>query len=66
MFTLFLELIGFIFFGVMMYLVADVFNLSFTFQCYTNEKDIAFNLWMKKLEKCNKPYYMSVYLYEDA
>lgn len=57
---------GFIFFGVTMYLVADVFNLSFTFQCYINEKNMAFNLWMKRLEKSNQPYYMSNYLYEDA
>ena len=66
MFTLFLELVGFITFGIMMSTVADAFNSSFSFQSYVNEKNIYFNLWMKKLEKSNKPNFMSVHLYEDA
>jgi hypothetical protein len=65
LFVLFLEFVGFCFFGLMMYSVSAAFSGGFDFDKYADTKmDDAF-IWMKKLEKSNHPYYLNARLYTD-
>ena len=65
LFVLFLEFVGFCFFGLMMYSVANAFSDGFSFEIYAeNKMDEAF-IWMRKLEKSNHPYYLNSLLYTE-
>jgi voltage-gated potassium channel len=65
LFVLFLEFVGFCFFGLMMYSVSAAFKGGFDFDIYADNKmDEAF-IWMRKVEKSNYPYYLSRPLFTD-
>jgi len=64
-FSILLEFIGLTFFSFFMNSVNEFFNVSDSFDDLIVEKLDELDMWIKKIEKSNKPYHIMPTLYND-
>lgn len=64
-FSMFLEFAGLTFFSLFMNQIGSVFNQSDNFQDLIDGKLDSLDMWIKKIEKSNKPYFIQPTLYKD-
>ena len=64
-FSIILEFFGLTFFSFFMGSVNDFFNVSDNFDNLIEEKLDDLDMWIKKIEKSNKPFHIQPYLYND-
>lgn len=64
-FSIALQFIGLIFFSFLMGSINSIFNTSDNFEDLIDEKLDSLDMWIKKIEKSNKPFHIQPYLYND-
>ena len=64
-FSIILQFIGLIFFSFLMGSINGIFNTSDNFEALIDEKLDSLDMWIKKIEKSNKPFHIQPYLYND-
>jgi hypothetical protein len=64
-FSIILQFIGLIFFSFLMGSINSIFNTSDNFEDLIDEKLDSLDMWIKKIEKSNKPFHIQPYLYND-
>ena len=57
-FSIFLEFLGLTFFSFLMGSINGIFNTSDNFDDLIEEKLDSLDMWIKKIEKSNKPYHI--------
>jgi hypothetical protein len=65
LFSIILQFIGLIFFSFLMGSINGIFNTSDNFEDLIDEKLDSLDMWIKKIEKSNKPFHIQPYLYND-
>ena len=65
LFSIVLQFIGLIFFSFLMGSINGIFNTSDNFEDLIDEKLDSLDMWIKKIEKSNKPFHIQPYLYND-
>jgi len=64
-FSIALEFIGLTFFSFLMGSINSIFNTTDSFEALIEEKLDSLDMWIKKIEKSNKPYHIQPTLYND-
>jgi hypothetical protein len=64
-FSIILEFIGLTFFSFLMGSITSIFNTSDNFDDLIEEKLDTLDMWIKKIEKSNKPFHIQPTLYND-
>ena len=65
LFSIALQFIGLVFFSFLMGSINGIFNTSDNFEDLIDEKLDQLDMWIKKIEKSNKPFHIQPYLYND-
>lgn len=65
LFSICLQFIGLVFFSFLMGSINNIFNTSDNFEDLIDEKLDSLDMWIKKIEKSNKPFHIQPYLYND-
>ena len=65
LFSLVIEFVGLSFFSFLMGSINGIFNTSDTFEDLIEGKLDVLDMWIKKIEKSNKPYHIQPTLYND-
>ena len=64
-FSIILEFAGLTFFSFLMGAINGIFNTMDNFEDLVEEKLDALDMWIKKIEKANKPFHIQATLYND-
>mgnify|MGYP001189948061 CR=1 FL=1 len=64
-FSIILEFLGLTFFSFLMGSINGIFNTTDSFEDLIEEKLDSLDMWIKKIEKSNKPYHIQPTLYND-
>ena len=64
-FSIALEFMGLTFFSFLMGSISDLFDTDNNFEALIEEKLDTLDMWIKKIEKSNKPYHIQPTLYND-
>jgi hypothetical protein len=64
-FTMVLEFVGLIFFSFLMGAVSSLLNKKNKFEDLIDEKLSKLDVWIKKIERSNKPKYLPVWMYKS-